>query len=332
MDTATHFAMGIGLYGLAHLDSTIASQPETAQAVLVGTILGSQAPDFDGLTRLRGNASYVRNHRGPTHSLPMIMIWPILLTAGIHPFYPNASLLHLLFWTGIAVGLHIFIDLFNSYGTQALRPFSKRWVSWDILNIIDPIILGLHGIGFILWWLTPLSPGHLFAVIYLLLTGYIIWRTWVHHKLLCWVKEKVGVDGTYSVIPTYRLNVWNLVVKESKQTRLGEIRNGTIRWKCQLSHRYKDHPAVRTSRKTSAVDAFLNFTSYDYVRVYPRSFGYEVRWIDVRYYYKNHFPFTAIAFIDPHHRILDSFVGWVTPQKLEEMTRSYSPKMPSSTN
>ena len=53
MDTATHFAMGIGLFGLAHLDPTLSSQPETAQAILVGTVIGSQAPDFDGLSRLR---------------------------------------------------------------------------------------------------------------------------------------------------------------------------------------------------------------------------------------------------------------------------------------
>jgi len=46
MDTGTHFAMGIGLFGLAHLDPAVASHPVTAQAVLLGTVLGSQAPDF----------------------------------------------------------------------------------------------------------------------------------------------------------------------------------------------------------------------------------------------------------------------------------------------
>lgn len=69
MDTGTHLIMGIGLGGLAAIDPVVAANPAIHTAVLLGTVIGSQAPDLDGLLRLKGNAIYIRNHRGISHSL-----------------------------------------------------------------------------------------------------------------------------------------------------------------------------------------------------------------------------------------------------------------------
>ena len=52
MDTGTHFVMGIALGGLATLDPVVVDGSVTAQAVLVGTILGSQAPDIDTISQI----------------------------------------------------------------------------------------------------------------------------------------------------------------------------------------------------------------------------------------------------------------------------------------
>ncbi len=54
--------------------------PMLATAVLLGTVIGSQAPDFDGLLRVKSNALYVKNHRGITHSLPFLVIWTALIS------------------------------------------------------------------------------------------------------------------------------------------------------------------------------------------------------------------------------------------------------------
>ena len=64
MDTGTHVVMGIGLGGLATLDPVVANDPVLFNAVLVGTLVGSQAPDFDTVLKLKNNAVYIRNHRG----------------------------------------------------------------------------------------------------------------------------------------------------------------------------------------------------------------------------------------------------------------------------
>ena len=33
-----------------------------------------------------------------------------------------------------------FVDIFNSYGTQALRPISNKWIQLGVINTFDPII------------------------------------------------------------------------------------------------------------------------------------------------------------------------------------------------
>ena len=81
MDTGTHLVFGLGLAGLAMTDPVVASNPPLFGAVLAGTIIGSQAPDLDGLLRLKSNALYIRNHRGISHSLPAVLIWTVLITA-----------------------------------------------------------------------------------------------------------------------------------------------------------------------------------------------------------------------------------------------------------
>ena len=165
MDTGTHFVMGIALGGLATLDPVVVDGSVTAQAVLVGTILGSQAPDIDTILKLRNNAVYIRNHRGITHSIPAVLLWPILISLVTFAFLPEANLLHLWLWTFLAVFLHVFVDIFNAYGTQALRPISKRWVALGVINTFDPFIFAIHVVGLILWGF-GLSPTILFLIIY----------------------------------------------------------------------------------------------------------------------------------------------------------------------
>jgi inner membrane protein len=318
MDTGTHFVMGIGLFGLAHLDPTVASDPETAQAILLGTVIGSEIPDIDTLYRFRGNAHYIRHHRGFSHSLPMLVIWPTLLTLVLSLLIPEASWVHLFFWSWIAVFIHIFIDLFNTYGTQALRPLSNRWISWNTLNIFDPFIFAIYLAGFAFWWLYPREPGRIFAIVYLLLIFYVCWRSYAHHQMVKMVKHEVHLPGRYTVTPTIRWNVWNVILETKEKVKVGEIRKRRLLWTGEVKTEDLFHPATLKSREAEPIDAFLSFTSYGYPKVFKRPYGFEVRWLDVRYYYKKHFPFVAVALLDQHLNIFYSFVGWMSRKQLEK--------------
>jgi inner membrane protein len=322
MDTGTHLVMGIGLFALAHLDPALTHTP-TTHAVLAGTIIGSQAPDSDTVYRLINNTLYIKNHRGFSHSLPMFFLWPLLITAIIYLFLPEAHLLHLWLWTWLAVFIHIFIDLFNTYGTQALRPITKEWISWDILNIFDPFLFALHLVGFLMWFLLPAYPGQIFAIIYAIIILYVAWRTWTHQRLLEWVKKETAVKGQYLVTPTYQWDRWNVILVQPHQVRMGEIRQKQLLWTGHLSLQDQDHPAVIASKKASTVQAFLSFTSYGFPQVLKHSFGYEVRWLDVRYHHKRHFPFLAVVLLDQQLQIIDSYVGWKSKEQLERDAKQF---------
>jgi len=98
MDTSTHITMGFGLAGLAYLDPNVATNPELATAVMIGTVIGSNAPDFDYTIKiLKGNGMYTEHHRGLSHSLPAIIIWPILIAYIIFVLFNQISFIPLLY-------------------------------------------------------------------------------------------------------------------------------------------------------------------------------------------------------------------------------------------
>src|SRR5690625_247512 len=158
MDTGTHVVMGVALGGLATIDPVVANDPTLMNAVLVGTIVGSQAPDFDTILKLRNNATYIRNHRGLTHSIPAVIFWGILIASIIYLFVPTVPFSHLWLWSFIALIIHVLVDVFKAYGTQALRPFSRKWIAFGFISTFDPYIFFLH-IGGITAWLLGANPG-----------------------------------------------------------------------------------------------------------------------------------------------------------------------------
>ena len=125
MDTATHLVMGITLGSLATLDPAIAQSDIGPQAVMLATIAGSNIPDIDTVLKLRNNAKYIRNHRDYSF-YSSGNFWSFLISGISFAFFSEAPYLHLLLWSFIAVFLHVFVDIFNAYGTQALRPFTKN--------------------------------------------------------------------------------------------------------------------------------------------------------------------------------------------------------------
>lgn len=137
MDTATHIAIGVGLTALATQDPAMAS---TFGATATTLIVGSLIPDGDTVLKLKDNATYISHHRGITHSIPFTILWPILITFLIFTFFSGTNPFHVWMWAQLAVFLHVFVDIFNSYGTQALRPITNKWIQLSVINTFDPII------------------------------------------------------------------------------------------------------------------------------------------------------------------------------------------------
>ncbi|OKP99820.1 metal-dependent hydrolase [Paenibacillus sp. P46E] len=323
MDTATHFVMGLGLAGLSFVDPVVASQPTLAGAVMIATVLASQAPDADTALRLKNNALYIRNHRGITHSLPFLLLWPALITLVIGPVFGFADLHHLshiAMWSFIGVAVHVFTDLFNTYGTQAARPFTEKWIAWNIIHIFDPFIFGSHAAAIILWISGLVPPAPLFVTLYACIALYYIWRTVVHARLTRNLKNKDihhSPGERYFVIPTISPTRWNVVkAKLDGSYNIGLLNNRRLEW---FKHAVcSTHPAVEHSKNHPDIQAFLYFTSYAVAEVEQVASGYIVRWGDVRYLHRKQFPFVAVLVMDNNYQPLNTYVGWLSSEKLDE--------------
>jgi inner membrane protein len=307
--------MGIALGGLATLDPSVFSSHATTTSVLIATIAGSQIPDIDTVLKLRNNAIYIRNHRGVTHSIPAVILWPLILIAVIYPFFPGANLLHLWAWTFAAVFIHVFVDIFNAYGTQALRPFSSKWVALGVINTFDPIIFGIHILG-IFTWVIGANPGYTFLIMYAVIAAYYIMRYKAKRRVLVEVRTIIPDATEIIIAPTMRFHQWRIAAMNEKQFFVGKAVKGHV----EILDRFNRVPVPKTpvieaAKKDKNLSAFLSFSPVYRWEVDEYTDFYEVRFIDLRYRSNGHYPFVAVVQLDSEFKLISSYTGWVFSEK-----------------
>lgn len=312
MDSGTHFVMGIALGGLALGDPNVAADATTITAVMIATILGSQAPDADTILKLRNNAVYIRHHRGVTHSIPAVIIWPLLITIALCLLFTDANILHIWIWTQIAVFLHVFVDIFNAYGTQALRPFSRRWVALGIINTFDPFIFILHCVGIALWAF-GFNPVMVFSVMYFIIICYYFIRFMMQRAIKASVHKELKDEEFVIVAPTMRFLQWRVAAASKTHYYVGRAYRRSI----TIYDKFEIHPLPDTDLIVKAMtdpnlQSFISFSPLYRWEIAELENGLtEVRLIDLRYRSKNRYPFVAIAHLDDDLNIVNSFTGWI---------------------
>src|SRR5271166_5196637 len=153
MEPVTHFLFGANM-GRAGLNR------KTALATATLT-LAAEAPDIDVLSRFGGSAFALNHHRGFTHSflgVPLVaaavvafiyLIWRLRGRKTRNPNLPPRW--GLLFAYACLAGLsHILLDYTTAYGVRPFWPISERWISWDIVFIVEPVLLVVLTLGLIL--------------------------------------------------------------------------------------------------------------------------------------------------------------------------------------
>jgi len=315
MDTGTHVVMGIALGGLATIDPIVANDPTLFNAVFIGTIVGSQAPDFDTILKFKNNATYIRNHRGLTHSIPAVILWGILIASLIYFIVPSVNFLHLWLWTFLAVILHVFVDIFNAYGTQSLRPFSHKWVALGFINTFDPYIFFLHVGGIIAWFLGA-NPGYTFLMIYAVIALYYIKRYFDKREIVQKVYEFFPSTEQVVTSPTIKQNHWRIAVTTADRFYVGTVENGHI----QLMDEFErvplpDTEIINIAKTDKNIEAFLSFSPVYRWEVIENERYSEVRFIDLRYRSKGYYPFVAVVQINKNNEIKNSYTGWIFSER-----------------
>lgn len=119
-------------------------------------VLAAEAADLDVLWALKGPIAALQHHRGITHTFfgaPFVaaatlgFIWLLFQWQGPsgRPRILRSKLpvrWGYLYWLALIAALsHILLDYTTAYGIRMFAPFNWRWYSWDIVFIVEPIIL-----------------------------------------------------------------------------------------------------------------------------------------------------------------------------------------------
>lgn len=320
MDTATHIAMGVGLTALATQDPVMAN---TFAATATTLIAGSLIPDGDTVLKLKSNADYISHHRGITHSIPFTILWPILITFLIFVFFQNTNPLHVWLWAQLAVFLHVFVDIFNSYGTQALRPITNKWIQLGVINTFDPIIFAILCLGIILWVLGV----HPYIVFFPMIVIFILYY-WIRFKMQSIIRRQalrqIRADDNpvkIFVAPTIKFSEWRVAIQTETHDYVGRAFGRNVVFSDKVTRQnftpdtllwqIKSNPEIRT---------FLNFSSiYRWQTRKLDDDTTELRLVDLRYLNKGHYSFSAIAHVNKNNKIDYSYIGWVfSEEKLQK--------------
>ena len=278
MYSLSHALIGIAVAGLS------GHQLSLHDPIYLATILGAEAPDFDIIALLKGNFSYLRQHRAFSHSIPGLAVWSMLIGAILHFFMPQTNLLSLLGWA-FAGGLsHTIIDYFNTHGAAILWPVRKERKSLCLLNVFDPILLVLM---MSLYHLN-LTAAQQSLGTFFIITAYISLRIILRKRAKNQLKSLFDNQKItqISVMPSLkRILFWDFVLETKDRHLVGQL--GALYPVLEIN---ANLPKQRTlskftiqAQKTPLGDFFTSFTPFIYFEEEQNTNSLSVNIYDLRY-------------------------------------------------
>ena len=120
----------------------------------VTMVLAAEAADLDVLWAIKGPIAALQHHRGITHSFlgaPFVAAAAVGFVYLLHRFWlrprtpkrsgPPLRWGYLYCLALLAALSHLLLDYTTAYGIRLFEPFDWRWYSWDIVFIIEPVML-----------------------------------------------------------------------------------------------------------------------------------------------------------------------------------------------
>ena len=272
-------------------------------------IVGANLPDIDMVTRVQGSATYLKYHRGITHSILGVTVLAALLAWALYglgrrarpkPELPlNARWLLLAAWLGTAS--HLLMDFTNDYGVRPFLPFSGRWYAWDIMFILDPLLLALLAVGLGLPALLRLVSEEVggkkarprWGGVLSLCALVSLWglRDFAHRRVLGMLESH-----TYSQQNTLGLGAFPSPANPFEWTGVAEtestfnvvpanaLENDVDLDSQRVFHKPEPSPALDAALKTRTAHIFADFARFPWSEVLEREDGYTVNILDLRFF------------------------------------------------
>lgn len=336
MDPVTHLLTGACL-ARTGLNRTTALATTTL-------VLSAECPDLDMLANLGGPVTGFAQHRGITHTFLGILLDAVLVLAVLWLFarwrrsrgwQPKQPLR----W-GVLYGLaclgglsHLLLDFTNQYGLRPFAPFHWPWYAWDIVAIIEPVMLVLLVGALLLPALfrlineeigsRDLSPGRGAAIAALvLIVALWAFRDVQHRRALAALGAPVyrGANAVRVSAYPYGTNpfLWLGVVETEGffASMHVDSRTGEVDPERRMMVRYKpeETPVTLAAKSSYLGRVYLDWAAYPYVETEALPApdgGYLVRFMDLRFAYPEREvpPLRARVWLDDKARVVNMGMG-----------------------
>lgn len=316
MEPITHFLFGATM-GRAGLNR------RTALATATLT-LAAEAADLDALGRFGGSVVGFAHHRGFTHSflgVPLVaavvvgfmyLVWRLRGRRTRDPNLPPRW--GLLFAYACLSGLsHLLLDFTTNYGLRPFWPFSERWYSWDIVFIVEPVLLAILILGLILPGLFSLineeigarrkGPQGRLAAVLALVAVFACWgfRDYEHRRAVAALESRnyQGTDPIRLSAYPYWVNPfrWYGVVETPAFFAMMDV--DTLapevdpEGQMQIQYKPEETPVTLAAKKTYLGRVYLDWAQYPITETEQLEndhlgndrAAYVVRFRDLRYAY-----------------------------------------------
>jgi inner membrane protein len=307
MDNVTHT-----LFGLVLAKTGIErSAPKATLALLIGANL----PDLDLLSWFGGQISYLKYHRGFSHSLLGLICEAFVLAAILILVYRArfkvalATNFQMLFLVSLAgTSSHVLLDYTNSYGVRPFLPFDGRWFAADLVFIVDPWMIGILTVGLLLPLLFRLisqeigakASGYRSGAFVALGLVAAFWSAkWVAHRYaLDELRQRSYTTGDpvrVSAFPQF-LNPagWQGVVETEKAYHLtfagaSLLQSEFERRRVKTLFKAEKSEVLAAATQGTQARVFLDFARCPLLQVNPMPEGYQVTARDLRFDFAGRF-------------------------------------------
>jgi inner membrane protein len=286
--------------------------------------VAAEISDVDVLWGFRGPTEALQHHRGWTHSfvgvpamaaLALLLVWGwnrLFRRKRLEPGAPAGKRPCLpvnwrwLFALGCLGALsHILLDYTTAYGIRFLEPFSFHWYSWDIVSIIEPVLLLVLVFGLVTPSLFGLiheeigarqaGPRGRGGAIFALVAMVVVWgvRDFEHRHAVAQLDARLyhGAEPLRDSAYPYPWNPfrWHGVVETESffETMIVDSLHDEVdpQGRARTYFKPPETPAMLAAKKTHFGRVYLDWTAYPYTEEEHvlTTEEYLVRFYDLRY-------------------------------------------------
>lgn len=300
MDPITHAFVGLSI-------AVLAGEPlAVSNPAIIGCMAGAIIPDGDIIMQLKGDYVYLKNHRGVSHSIPMMFVYTAAITGLLWLFFGNIVLWKVLLFTLMGCFSHIALDITNSYGAQILWPFYKKRITFDLLLIYDPMLIILC-LVVILPYTRSIIPPYTAVAVFI---GYLILRYMMKRLAQNIAFESLG--GKYKavdfrIMPSMiGLIKWHFILSTGTGKIIGEVNIFPRRFRIIDIKKNLDEVLYKLALDTPIAGFFSQFTPIFHIDCEEKEGNYIFEFIDLRYYIARDFMHHATAVVDKNLEVVTS--------------------------